>query len=676
MKKTLTTLALCLGAATTCMADGWPSNYGGVMLQGFYWDSYSASKWEKLESQAEELGQYFDLIWVPQSGNTNSESNSMGYLPYYFFEQTSSFGTEAQLRSMIAAFKENGIGTIADVVINHHNTTGWFTFPAETYNGVTYQLQSTDICADDDGGSTATQAATEGVTLSSNNDEGEDWSGCRDLDHQSENVQTVVKAYLKYLVDDLGYTGFRYDMVKGFDGSHVGDYNDAAGVEYSVGEYWDSNSLIQRWIKATDYRSAAFDFQFRYNVRDAINDGKWNELNSTNNLINSSDWRQWAVTFVENHDTEYRSSSEAQDPIYSDTLAANAYLLSMPGTPCVFMRHWLDCKQEIKGMIDLRKAVGITNMSDYSVYGSTSISTSYGVDVVGDNGELLCIVGSAAATRAVSSATWIKAMEGYHYALYVKKTNEMVWADKASGEYDDPFSVLLSLASSSSDARLVYTTDGTTPSATNGTQLSASGSITISEPTTLKVGLLKDGAVTGIIEREYTFSAEFEPYEITVNVNADNAGSVWAAAYSTASSPYINYWLWNDEGNHAPTNATWPGDKVTTTTTADGRTWFTQTYTIESRTDYISFVFSVGTGTPQTVDVTDVNETKYLEITSTKSGTKYTVEDVTDDVTPVTAVKADTDPSPSSLYYDLSGRAVKNPTRGVYIHNGAKILVK
>jgi alpha-amylase len=122
---------------------------------------------------------------------------------------------------LITKFKAAGIGAIADVVINHRNTEGWYTFPAETYKGVTYQMQSTDICKNDDGGTTATQAATNGVSLSNNNDEGEDWDGCRDLDHKSANVQKIIKAYLKYLKDDLGYTGFRYDMVKGFDGNHV-----------------------------------------------------------------------------------------------------------------------------------------------------------------------------------------------------------------------------------------------------------------------------------------------------------------------------------------------------------------------------------------------------------------------------------------------------------------------
>ena len=33
-------------------------------------------------------------------------------------------------------------------------------------------------------------------------------------DHKSENVQKIIKAYLKFLKEDMGYTGFRYDMVK------------------------------------------------------------------------------------------------------------------------------------------------------------------------------------------------------------------------------------------------------------------------------------------------------------------------------------------------------------------------------------------------------------------------------------------------------------------------------
>ena len=318
-------------------SQGWASDYSGVMLQGFSWDSYNESQWKVLEKQADELKGYIDLVWLPQSGKCLETTQVMGYMPYYYFNQNSSFGSEAELRSLITKFKASGIGAIADVVINHRNTEGWYNFPAETYKGVTYQMQSTDICKNDDGGTTATQAATDGVSLSQNIDEGTDFGGCRDIDHKSENVQKVIKAYLKYLKDDLGYTGFRYDMVKGFDGSHVADYNDATGVEYSVGEYWDGNDKIESWIKRTNKKSAAFDFQFRYNVRDAVNgaaNGKvatssdWSKLNSNDNLMHDANYRRYAVTFVENHDTQYRSESEQNDPLRKDTIAANAYMLA------------------------------------------------------------------------------------------------------------------------------------------------------------------------------------------------------------------------------------------------------------------------------------------------------------------------------------------------------------
>ena len=264
----------------------------------------------------------------------------MGYDPYYYFNQNSSFGTADELKTMIGTFKQKNILTIADVVINHRNTTGWFTFPAETWNGTTYQMLPTDIVANDDNGATKTEADKEGVTLSANNDEGEGWSGMRDLDHKSQNVQNIIKAYENFLVNEMGYSGFRYDMVKGFSGSHVGDYNEAAGVNYSVGEYWDSNSKIKSWIDATGNRSAAFDFQFHYAVTNAINTSNWGSLSSASPLIKESNYKRYAVTFVENHDLEQREGT-SPDPIKRDTLAANAYLLAMPGTPCVFLPHYL-----------------------------------------------------------------------------------------------------------------------------------------------------------------------------------------------------------------------------------------------------------------------------------------------------------------------------------------------
>lgn len=598
-------------------SQGWASDYSGVMLQGFSWDSYNESQWKVLEKQADELKNYIDLVWLPQSGKCLETTQVMGYMPYYYFNQNSSFGSEAELRSLITKFKAAGIGAIADVVINHRNTEGWYTFPAETYKGVTYQMQSTDICKNDDGGTTATQAATDGVSLSQNNDEGTDFGGCRDIDHKSENVQKVIKAYLKYLKDDLGYTGFRYDMVKGFDGSHVADYNDATGVEYSVGEYWDGNDKIESWINRTNKKSAAFDFQFRYNVRDAVNgaaNGKvttssdWSKLHSNDNLMHDANYRRYAVTFVENHDTQKRSESEQNDPLRKDTIAANAYMLAMPGTPCIFQPHWNAYKSEIKEMIAARKYAGITNMSNYA--NKQSKKTLYVNEVTGTKHKLLVAVGNDA-DKYAGETGYTKILSGYHYAYFLSNDAETSWTDVPSGSYEEGFKTTLTAVSQTEGAKLVYTLDGSNPTS-KSTTVESGKEISINGTCTLKVGLLVNGEVRNIATHQYTIE-KFKAYKFMVYVNADAVK--WSPLYC---------YTWKKAAS-----VEWPGEKMTETKTIGGKTWYYKEVSIDNANELVNVIFNNGTDKPQTVDITGLTSTAYFEIETSKEGKKYKVKDVT-----------------------------------------------
>ena len=47
MKRFYTLILFTLVSLCT-FAQGWPAHYDGVMLQGFYWDSYDVSTWSKL----------------------------------------------------------------------------------------------------------------------------------------------------------------------------------------------------------------------------------------------------------------------------------------------------------------------------------------------------------------------------------------------------------------------------------------------------------------------------------------------------------------------------------------------------------------------------------------------------------------------------------------------------
>ena len=628
--KRIYTIALVALMPLLMLGQGWPSNYSGVMLQGFYWDSYSDSKWTVLEAQADEFAEFFDLVWIPQSGYC-SGYNSMGYDPLYWFTNySSSFGTKTQLQSMINTFRAKGIGTIADVVINHRrNLSNWVNFPTETYKGVTYQLKSTDICRDDDGGAALEWATANGYSLSANNDSGEDWSGMRDLDHSSANVQTSVKAYIKMLLEDLGYAGFRYDMTKGYAAQYTGIYNSYANPTYSVGEYWDGNlSAVKAWIDGTKVggvvQSAAFDFPFRYTIRDAVNNNKWTNLAGTTRGLNlDPNYSRYAVTFVENHDTQYRSASDPQDPINQYVEAANAYMLSMPGTPCVFLKHWMEYKESIKQMIYARQLAGITNTSLTSQLVSSSINNYYAQRTTGTRGILLAAMGST--TYSIPSSYVIVA-SGTNYRLALSKSTETAWASVPSGVRVDPFDVTLTAVSATSGAQIVYTLDGTEPTATNGTVIASGSAVNINKCLTLKAGLLINGAVTGVITRNYTVvNEEFDSYEITVYLKDPTvAPNNW---------PQVTYYCWDSNDQQQCGN--WPGTVVTDTRMVHGEKFYYKTFTIKGTVYSVNFVFNQGGSTAsshQTVDVTGVRETSFFEVTTQTN--KYQVRDVTADYLP------------------------------------------
>ena len=674
MKKIYTTL-VALMASLSMQAQGWPANYDGVMLQGFYWDSYRASRWSNLEAQADDLAPYFSLVWIPQSAICSS-GRSMGYDDLYWFSNyNSSFGNEAQLRSMIKTFKSKGIGTIADVVINHRNTlTSWTDFPVEKYKGVTYKMNSTDICSNDDNGKTLAWAnkQTPKITLSSNKDTGDGWDGMRDLDHYSSNVQTVVKAYLDMLLIDFGYAGFRYDMVKGYAGKFTGIYNTAAKPGFSVGEYLDGNvSKVTTWINATKVNgtptSAAFDFPIRYAVRDLIK-SNWGSK-AKDGLISNASYRQYAVTFVENHDTEYRSSTEQQDPIRKDTLAANAYILASCGTPCVFYKHWQAYPTDIKKMINARHIAGITNTSNttFNVYVGSQCNV---LKTEGSHGTLYAAMGSNAGKYGTPSG-YTEILRGYHYRYMLSNSSNIAWIDLPSGHYDDVQKARLTAVSNKQGAQLVYTTDGTEPTAKS--RKAASGT-EINIPmgtTTLKVGLLTGSTVLAVTTRTYEISTPeaFTPYNINVYVNVDQVG--WKS---------VNYWAWEDlSGENFTTKGKWPGDAVTATKTIAGKKWYYKTFRIAKRSDMISFVFNTGTGTSQTCNVYDLDKDTYIEITTDKAGKGcYIVKDVTDQSSTGVNVLTVDKQKASTIWYDLQGRRYnQRPSQpGIYINGGKKIMIR
>jgi alpha-amylase len=354
MKKLFTTMLVCLSAVCT-MAQGWPENYGGVMLQGFYWDYYDDAgwgTWKALEGQASDLEGYIDLIWVPNSGQVKTEqwnhfpdNRDMGYMPCYWLEHNTCFGTQADLKSMIATYKSKGIGIIEDVVINHKNgQNDWCDFPNESVQGASgsYTLNWTlaDICYNDNGG----DCRAHGNNVTGAADTGDDFDGCRDLDHTGANVQQNVKTYLDFLQKELGYTGFRYDMVKGYSPQYVGIYNAYAKPTFSVGEFWDNWDGTTWWVNGTKQngivQSAAFDFPLKFLINEAFNGSFNGDALSSQGMAGDNFFKRYSVTFVDNHDTyRYESIPLAIQAMCWQPTPLYWLCRARPASSCLIGRH-------------------------------------------------------------------------------------------------------------------------------------------------------------------------------------------------------------------------------------------------------------------------------------------------------------------------------------------------
>lgn len=568
------------------------------------------------------MSDYFDLIWVPNSGKCSSNP-SMGYNPVYWMSNhNSSFGTEAELREMIKTFSAFGTGIIEDVVVNHRDgVSSWTDFPTETYKGVTYEWGPWAICSTDEVANAEGQEKPTGAP-----DTGDDFNGCRDLDHTNAKVQAGIKAYLDFLRNELGYIGWRYDMVKGFGGEFIKIYNESIKTQYSVGEYWDGYDNITKWIEKTGRTSAAFDFPFKYALNEAFSGNDYSKLAWPNEamnkvqqpagLVHMPDYRRYAVTFVDNHDT-YRDDNKFTGSV----MAANAFLLCSPGTPCVFMRHWLENKAAIKELIAIRKSVGITNQSEVTVHSATK--SLYLAEVKGTNGNLLIKIGRGSANlENYGYSASDKVAGSGAYAVYTKVPIKSLDTERPTITFAPEGGFYLggvdvTLTSSDANAQIAYTTDGTTPSATNGTKVASGTTIRINKKTTLKAVALVGGEMASSIVTD-TYRTEYTPVTIYLQKPSE-----WST---------VNFYAWSDTYEAADLLGNWPGKNMSSSTVEqDGYTWYK--YTTPQECDVVNIIFnncaSSSSEGDQTVDITDVEGTHYYVLNSPATGKSVTVTDVT-----------------------------------------------
>ena len=418
-----------------------PAKCPDVMLQAFYWDSndgsksttiYGRTRWiDHLNgnngSSATEMGQWFDLVWLPQMSKS---SGGLGYHPTDYSSLESGLGTKKRLRELIDTLHMNGARVVADIVINHADAQeGWCNF--KSYDFGAYGKFTPDgsyICSTDEMNTYAPESACRGYAVG-NPDDGygdeANYASSRDWDHTNYEVRDMFKAYLRWMRNVVKVDGFRYDYCKGYHNSHINEYNRAAEAYFSVMEYWDGNvNTLKDRLSDASWNTTTFDFATKYTAfNNGIASDYYQGLKGAG--LPGANKARYAVTFVDSHDSFQRDGNEFCGEGNSMTicrdkvLQCNAYMLSMPGVPCVFWPHWVTFKDEIKAMINARYKTGVH--SESGVNDETG-NGYYKATIYGTNGEIRLLLGPNSGYDTTPSG-YTLATKGVNYGVYYKMTS-------------------------------------------------------------------------------------------------------------------------------------------------------------------------------------------------------------------------------------------------------------
>lgn len=341
------------------------SNGSGVMMQAFYWDVEPRHEWWDLLSGKVEgwSNAGIDRIWLPPATKGQSGGYSMGYdvSDYFDFGQyqqhgtvATRFGTKEALKNLIAAAHQNGLEVIADIVLNHNSGGG------EEFNPYRNKITYTNFDTEHGNASGMFDRNYENFYPNSTSpvDEGSLFYEEQNLDHNQEYVQKWLwkdeTSVAKYYRNEMGFDGWRFDYVLGFEPWVVKEWNAAVGG-FSVAELWDGNvNLLKEYVEETG--SGVFDFTTFYKLEEALD--RNDDLNKLSEEMLWNTYPEKAVTFTANHDTE-KDTNEDNRISAENKMKAYSFILTHPGYPTIFYSDYEneELQQELKQLIKIHNSL-------------------------------------------------------------------------------------------------------------------------------------------------------------------------------------------------------------------------------------------------------------------------------------------------------------------------------
>ena len=325
----------------------------GVLMQAFYWDcpkeeNIEYNWWNYVKSKISALKDAgFTALWLPPVSKA-ANNPSMGYDVYDYydlgeFDQKGSvrtwFGSKAELIELINSAHDNGLQVYADLVINH-NSGG----DSKETNPIDDKTRWTKFVPKSEKFDRNWKCFHPSPYETW---DGETFGDMPDLCHRNPYVYGHILKYVRWLVETVGFDGFRFDFVKGY-GSWTATSiqelrlkrNGEYFKPYGVGECWDSDRVIDNWLNQTNEWSdnpvGAFDFPLRERLKNLCDSYGYDLRNLAAPGTLLTDRPSEAVTFVENHDIA------RTNPIVNDKILAYAFILTHEGYPCVFWQDYFN----------------------------------------------------------------------------------------------------------------------------------------------------------------------------------------------------------------------------------------------------------------------------------------------------------------------------------------------
>lgn len=392
--------------------------FNTAVMQYFEWYLDDDGKlWQQLAEDAEHLNELgITHLWMPPAFK-GTGTNDVGYGVYDLYDLgefdqqgtvRTKYGTKDEYIQAIRALKDQGIKPIADVVLNHrangdekerfpvlkmdpnnrqqpisdvYEIEGWthFTFPGRKgkysdftwhyyhFSGIDYDALNEEtgifMIMDENHG----WADNESVDDEKGN---YDYLMFCDVDYSEPEVVEETLKWVEWYIEETEVEGFRLDAIKHIDRDFMEQFikhvKEKYGDDFYVfGEYWDPDYDGEGgYLQDVDYIFKLVDVSLHNNFFMASKAGGSYDMRKIldGSLLNEQPWN--AVTFVENHDTQWGQSLEASVEPWFKPLAYAMILLLQDGNPTIFYGDYYGVKNEhpfdglqyeLDGLLYLRK---------------------------------------------------------------------------------------------------------------------------------------------------------------------------------------------------------------------------------------------------------------------------------------------------------------------------------